>query len=85
MDGADEIDGGLAMIKAAAAPRPAKDRRRGGPFRLHLRRQQEVERLGRFPLPVEVILMARAQVARRLARLAAARCCARVSSPTTAT
>ena len=45
-----------------------------------------VDVLGKFPLPVEVIPMARSYVARELvqARRPAA-CCARASPPTTAT
>jgi ribose 5-phosphate isomerase A len=68
VDGADEITAGLAMIKggggaltrekivAAAAER----------FVCIADRSKLVERLGKFPLPVEVIPMARAQVARAL-------------------
>ena len=43
-----------------------------------------VDTLGAFPLPVEVIPMARAYVSRALARWVAARCGARRWSPTTA-
>jgi ribose 5-phosphate isomerase A len=44
-----------------------------------------VTTMGKFPLPVEVIPMARAYVARELPSWAARRSCARASSPTTAT
>ena len=87
VDGADEIDGGLAMIKGGGG---AQTREKivaavARKFVCICDASKRVERLGRFPLPVEVIPMARAQVARELARWAAGRCCARASSPTTAT
>src|SRR5690606_32656209 len=71
VDGADEIDAGLRMIKggggaltrekivAAAAER----------FVCIVDRSKLVERLGAFPLPVEVIPMAREIVAERLRAL----------------
>ncbi|MDR2092740.1 MAG: ribose-5-phosphate isomerase RpiA [Azoarcus sp.] len=71
IDGADEIDHGFNMIKggggaltrekivAAAARR----------FVCICDEAKQVATLGRFPLPVEVIPMARVQVAREIARL----------------
>ena len=71
VDGADEIDGGLAMIKGGGG---AQTREKivaavARKFVCICDASKKVERLGRFPLPVEVIPMARAQVARELARL----------------
>ena len=71
VDGADEIDGGLAMIKGGGG---AQTREKivaavARKFVCICDASKRVERLGRFPLPVEVIQMARAQVARELARL----------------
>ncbi len=71
VDGADEIDGGLAMIKGGGR---AQTREKivaavARKFVCICDASKKVERLGRFPLPVEVIPMARAQVARELARL----------------
>ena len=71
VDGADEIDPGFSMIKggggaltrekivAAAARR----------FVCICDASKQVSTLGRFPLPVEVIPMARVQIARDIARL----------------
>ena len=71
VDGADEIDPGLRMIKggggaltrekivAAAATR----------FVCIVDASKQVQRLGRYPLPVEVIPMAQALVARWFARI----------------
>lgn len=71
VDGADEIDAGLAMIKGGGG---AQTREKivaavARKFVCICDATKKVERLGRFPLPVEVIPMARAQVARELARL----------------
>ena len=71
VDGADEIDGGLAMIKGGGG---AQTREKivaavARKFVCICDASKKVERLGRFPLTVEVIPMARAQVARELARL----------------
>ena len=71
VDGADEIDGGLAMIKGGGG---AQTREKivaavARKFVCICDASKKVERLGRFPLPVEVIPMACAQVARELARL----------------
>lgn len=71
IDGADEIDASLAMIKGGGG---AQTREKiiaavAGRFVCICDASKKVARLGRFPLPVEVIPMARAQVARQLARL----------------
>ena len=71
VDGADEIDGGLAMIKGGGG---AQTREKivaavARKFVCICDASKKVERLGRFPLPVEVIPMARTQIARELARL----------------
>ena len=71
VDGADEIDGGFCMIKGGGGALTrekivaAVSRR----FVCIADHSKRVEMLGRFPLPVEVIPMARAQVMRELARL----------------
>jgi len=70
-DGADEIDPGFAMIKGGGAALTrekivaAVSRR----FVCIADASKRVEVLGRFPLPVEVIPMARNHVARELSRL----------------
>ena len=71
VDGADEIDGGLNMIKGGggALTREKIVAAVARKFVCICDASKKVERLGRFPLPVEVIPMARAQVARELARL----------------
>lgn len=71
VDGADEIDASLAMIKGGGG---AQTREKivaavARKFVCICDASKKVERLGRFPLPIEVIPMARAQVARGLARL----------------
>jgi ribose 5-phosphate isomerase A len=71
VDGADEIDGNLAMIKGGGG---AQTREKivaavAGKFVCICDASKRVAQLGRFPLPVEVIPMARAQVMRELARL----------------
>lgn len=69
VDGADEITAGLAMIKGGggALTREKIVAAVAERFVCIADRSKLVERLGRFPLPVEVIPMARAQVARALA------------------
>ena len=68
VDGADEIDGGFRMIKGGGGALTrekivaAASRR----FVCIVDRSKLVERLGRYPLPVEVIPMARELVASRL-------------------
>ncbi|MBS1215084.1 MAG: ribose-5-phosphate isomerase [Proteobacteria bacterium] len=71
VDGADEIDGSLAMIKGGggALTREKIVAAVAGKFVCIADATKRVEVLGRFPLPVEVIPMARAHVARELARL----------------
>lgn len=71
VDGADEIDASLAMIKGGGG---AQTREKivavvAQKFVCICDASKQVSSLGRFPLPVEVIPMARAQVARELARL----------------
>lgn len=71
VDGADEIDRGFCMIKGggAALTREKIVAAVAQRFVCICDASKLVERLGRFPLPVEVIPMARAQVERELARL----------------
>ncbi|MBL8460180.1 ribose-5-phosphate isomerase RpiA [Zoogloea sp.] len=71
VDGADEIDASLSMIKGGGG---AQTREKivaavARTFVCICDASKKVERLGRFPLPVEVIPMARAQVSRELIRL----------------
>lgn len=71
IDGADEIDTSLAMIKGGGG---AQTREKivaavAQKFVCICDATKKVAQLGRFPLPVEVIPMARAQVARELVRL----------------
>lgn len=71
IDGADEIDTSLAMIKGGGG---AQTREKivaavAQKFVCICDATKKVSQLGRFPLPVEVIPMARAQVARELVRL----------------
>jgi ribose 5-phosphate isomerase A len=71
IDGADEIDAGFHMIKGggAALTREKIIAAVATTFVCIADASKRVEVLGRFPLPVEVIPMARAHVARELARL----------------
>jgi ribose 5-phosphate isomerase A len=71
IDGADEIDAGLHMIKGggAALTREKIIAAVAKTFVCIADASKQVEVLGRFPLPVEVIPMARAHVARELAKL----------------
>ena len=71
VDGADEIDASLAMIKGGGG---AQTREKivaavAETFICIADGSKLVQALGKFPLPVEVIPMARAQVARELAKL----------------
>ncbi|WP_079433352.1 ribose-5-phosphate isomerase RpiA [Zoogloea sp. LCSB751] len=71
IDGADEIDHSLAMIKGGGG---AQTREKivaavADKFICICDASKRVTQLGRFPLPVEVIPMARAQVTRELTRL----------------
>lgn len=71
VDGADEVDAGLAMIKGggAALTREKIVAAVAGKFVCVCDQSKLVAQLGKFPLPVEVIPMARAQVMRALAAL----------------
>jgi ribose 5-phosphate isomerase A len=71
VDGADEIDAGFAMIKGGggALTREKIVAAVARCFVCIADASKLVDVLGRFPLPVEVIPMARAQVARELERL----------------
>jgi len=71
VDGADEIDGSLAMIKGggAALTREKIIAAVAATFICITDASKRVDVLGRFPLPVEVIPLARAYVARELAAL----------------
>jgi ribose 5-phosphate isomerase A len=71
VDGADEIDSGFAMIKGGggALTREKIVAAVARRFVCIADHSKKVDVLGRFPLPVEVIPMARAYVARELARL----------------
>lgn len=71
VDGADEIDGKLSMIKGGggALTREKIVAAVAKTFVCICDQSKLVGTLGKFPLPVEVIPMARAHVARELARL----------------
>ena len=73
IDGADEIDPRGAMIKGggAALTREKIVADLAGRFVCIADASKRVERLGRYPLPVEVIGMAAAQVIRRFAAIGA--------------
>lgn len=71
VDGADEIDASFAMIKGggAALTREKIVAAVADKFVCIADGSKKVEVMGRFPLPVEVIPLARAQVARALQEL----------------
>jgi ribose 5-phosphate isomerase A len=71
VDGADEIDPGFAMIKGGggALTREKIVAAVADTFVCICDASKQVATLGKFPLPVEVIPMARAQVARELKQL----------------
>jgi ribose 5-phosphate isomerase A len=71
VDGADEIDAGFCMIKGGggALTREKIVAAVARRFICIADASKQVDLLGRFPLPVEVIPMARAHVMRELARL----------------
>ncbi len=71
VDGADEIDGGLNMIKGGggALTREKIVAAVADRFVCIADGSKRVATMGKFPLPVEVIPMARAQLARQLAQL----------------
>jgi len=73
VDGADEIDGGGCMIKGggAALTREKIVAELAERFICIADESKLVTTLGRFPLPVEVIAMATAQITRRFAALGA--------------
>jgi len=71
VDGADEIDGGMAMVKGGggALTREKIVAAVADTFVCICDASKRVQTMGRFPLPVEVIPMARAYVSRELAKL----------------
>ncbi len=71
VDGADEIDGSFAMIKGGggALTREKIVAAVSERFICICDASKRVPTLGRFPLPVEVVPMARSHVARELARV----------------
>lgn len=71
IDGADECDPNLCLIKGggAALTREKIIAAAAREFVCLIDRSKRVARLGRFPLPVEVIPMARSFVARELCKL----------------
>jgi ribose 5-phosphate isomerase A len=71
VDGADEINGALEMIKGGggALTREKIVAAVARKFVCICDSSKQVERLGRYPLPVEVIPMARSYVARELVKL----------------
>ena len=71
VDGADEIDASMAMIKGGggALTREKIVAAVASRFVCIADASKRVAEMGRFPLPVEVIPMARAHVARKLAAL----------------
>ena len=87
VDGADESNHRLQLIKGGGGALTrekivaAASRR----FVCIADESKLVDVLGRFPLPVEVIPMARTHVTAELAKLGGPPGCARASSPTTAT
>ena len=64
VDGADEINGHMQMIKGGGAALTVADK-----FICIADASKQVDILGNFPLPVEVIPMARSAVARQLVKL----------------
>ena len=71
VDGADEIDHGMAMVKGGggALTREKIVAAVADTFVCICDASKRVAVMGKFPLPVEVIAMARAHVARELAKL----------------
>jgi ribose 5-phosphate isomerase A len=71
VDGADEIDASMAMVKGGggALTREKIVAAVAGTFVCVCDASKRVEVMGKFPLPVEVIPMARAQVAHELVKL----------------
>ena len=71
VDGADEIDGGFCMIKGGggALTREKIVAAVADTFVCICDASKQVATLGKFPLPIEVLPMARAQVAREVEKL----------------
>jgi len=71
VDGADEIDGSMAMVKGGggALTREKIVAAVAGTFVCICDASKRVQVMGRFPLPVEVIPMARAYVSRELTKI----------------
>lgn len=71
VDGADEIDGGMAMVKGGggALTREKIVAAVAGTFVCICDASKRVQVMGRFPLPVEVIPMASSHVSRELTKL----------------
>jgi ribose 5-phosphate isomerase A len=71
VDGADEIDGSMAMVKGGggALTREKIVAAVAGTFVCICDASKRVRTMGRFPLPVEVIPMARTYVGRELAKV----------------
>ena len=71
VDGADEIDHGMAMVKGGggALTREKIVAAVAATFVCICDASKRVQTMGKFPLPVEVIPMARAYVSRELAKL----------------
>ena len=74
VDGADEIDAGLAMIKGGggALTREKIVAAAADTFVCIADASKQVATLGRFPLPIEIIPMATRQVSRRLLEMGGA-------------
>ena len=87
VDGADECDPHRRLIKGggAALTREKIIAEASKQFVCIIDASKQVPLLGRFPVPVEVIPMARSLVARELSSSAASRSGAKAWSPTTAT
>ena len=87
IDGADEINAEMHMIKGGggALTREKIVSAVAEKFVCIVDGSKYVEVLGKFPLPIEIIPMARAQVTRELTQLGGHPYCARALSLTTAT
>jgi ribose 5-phosphate isomerase A len=87
VDGADEVNAARQMIKGGggALTREKIVAASADEFVCIVDASKRVDVLGGYPLPVEVIPMARGLVARHLRDLGGHPECVRASSPTTAT
>lgn len=87
VDGADEITEHLAMIKGGggALTREKIVAAVARKFVCIADESKLVPVLGKFPLPIEVLPMARSHVARQMVKLGGQPGCVRISPPTTAT